>query len=214
MMIGNLLIFGDSYSTFEGCIPKGYAVYYSGHRDRGPDIESADQSRWGMLVNETDAHLVLNDSWSGSTIGYTGYNGSDNSRSSSFIYRLEKMEADGFFDKNKIDTVLVFGGTNDSWSNAPLGEYAEKAEDKKELYNVLPAIGYFFTKLRAALPDAKIYGICNCDIKGEIVSAIKLACAAVDGKAIELKAVDKMNGHPTPLGMVHIKDQVLKGIKE
>ena len=51
MMIGNLLIFGDSYSTFEGCIPKGYAVYYSGHRDRGPDIESADQSWWGMLVN-------------------------------------------------------------------------------------------------------------------------------------------------------------------
>lgn len=208
-MLGNLLIFGDSYSTFAGCIPAGYAVYYSGHRDRGPDIDSADQSWWGMLINETGATLVRNDSWSGSTIGYTGYNGSDNSKSSSFIYRLEKLEAEGFFKENKIDTVLVFGGTNDSWSNAPLGEYAEEVADKKELYNVLPAIGCFFKKLRKTLPEAEIYGICNCDIKGEIVSAIKTACASVGGKEIELKAVDKLNGHPTPLGMVHIKDQVL-----
>ena len=213
-MIGNLVIFGDSYSTFAGKIPAGYAVYYSGHRDREPDIDSADQSWWGLLINETDAFLVRNDSWSGSTIGYTGYNGSDNSKSSSFIYRLEKLEAEGFFKDNKIDTVLVFGGTNDSWSNAPLGEYAEEIADKKELYNVLPAIGYFFKSLRRVLPDTKIYGICNCDIKGEIVSAIKTACEAVGAKAIELKAVDKVNGHPTPLGMIHIKDQVLGAILE
>ena len=28
MSLGNVLIFGDSYSTFEGYVPEGYDVYY------------------------------------------------------------------------------------------------------------------------------------------------------------------------------------------
>ena len=209
----NIMIFGDSYSTFAGCIPQGYAVYYSGRRERGPDIESADQSWWGLMVKESGANLVRNDSWSGSTIGYTGYNNSDTSGSSSFIYRLEKLTQEGFFAENKIDTVFVFGGTNDSWSNAPLGNEMSEGWERKDLYNVLPAVGYFFTKLRETLPDAKIYGICNCDIKNEVRDAIRNSCERVGGKAIVLEKIDKMNGHPTPLGMIQIKDQVLASVK-
>lgn len=214
MKLGNVMIFGDSYSTFVGCIPAGYAVYYSGHRDRGPDINSKDESWWGITVNKTGATLVRNDSWSGSTVGYTGYNGSDNSKSSSFIYRLEKLAAEGFFEENKIETVFVFGGTNDSWSDAPLGEYTEQISDKKELYNVLPAISYFFTALRRILPDADIYGICNCDIKKEIVEATEKVCERIGAKAIVLNGINKLNGHPTPLGMEQIAEQVMAGISD
>ena len=103
----NVIIFGDSYSTFAGCIPAGYAPYYSGRRERGPDIESKDQSWWGMLMNETEANLIRNDSWSGSTIGYTGYDG-DCSSTSSFIYRYTKLFDEGFFAKNKISFILLF----------------------------------------------------------------------------------------------------------
>jgi hypothetical protein len=204
----NVMIFGDSYSTFAGKIPEGYAVYYSGHRDREPDISSADESWWGLLMNETGASLVRNDSWSGSTIGFTGYNGVDTSKTSSFIYRLEKLYSEGFFEKNEIDTVFVFGGTNDSWSDAPLGEEMSEGFAREELYKVLPAIGYFFTKLRQILPDVSIYGICNCDIKGAIINATVNACERVGGKPIVLKGINKVNGHPTPVGMVEIKDQV------
>ena len=210
----NIVIFGDSYSTFAGCIPAGYAPYYSGRRERGPDIESADQSWWGMLMDETEAKLIRNDSWSGSTIGYTGYNNSDTSKTSSFIFRLEKLEKEGFFESNKIDRVFVFGGTNDSWSNAPLGTEMTEGWVREDLYNVLSAIGYFFTKLREVLPEARIYGICNCDIKGEVVNAIKNACERIEAKVIVLENIDKLNGHPTPLGMIQIKDQVLKGVSE
>ena len=208
------MIFGDSYSTFAGCIPAGYAAYYSGRRDRGPDIESADQSWWGLMVNECDYNLVRNDSWSGSTIGYTGYNNSDTSKTSSFIFRLEKLEQEGFFKDNKIDTVFVFGGTNDSWSNAPLENEMSEGWEKKDLYNVLPAVGYFFTEVRRVLPEAEIYGICNCDIKNEVRDAIRNATERVGGKAIVLENVDKLNGHPTPLGMIQIKDQVVKAVAE
>ena len=204
----NVMIFGDSYSTFAGKIPEGYAVYYSGHRDREPDISSADESWWGLLMNETGASLVRNDSWSGSTIGFTGYNGVDTSKTSSFIYRLEKLYSEGFFEKNEIDTVFVFGGTNDSWSDAPLGEEMSEGFAREELYKVLPAIGYFFTKLRQILPGVSIYGICNCDIKGAIINATVNACERVGGKPIVLKGINKVNGHPTPVGMVEIKDQV------
>jgi len=210
----NVMIFGDSYSTFAGCIPQGYAAYYSGRRERGPDIESADQSWWGLLMNENSANLIRNDSWSGSTVGYTGYNNSDTSKTSSFIFRLDKLMQEGFFEANKIERVFVFGGTNDSWSNAPLGDEMESGWKREDLYNVLPAIRYFFSKLRKALPNAKIYGICNCDIKPEIVNVTKNACDSVGGKAIVLEKIDKLNGHPTPLGMVQIKDQVAKGIEE
>lgn len=111
----NIMIFGDSYSTYEGHIPAGYAVYYSGHRDNPPDVFDVKNTWWGRLIAETDSTLVQNNSWSGSTIGYTGYNNSDCSHSSSFIYRFEKLLAEGFFEEHKIDRLFVFGGTNDSW---------------------------------------------------------------------------------------------------
>jgi hypothetical protein len=79
---------------------------------------------------------------------------------------------------------------------------------REELYKVLPAIGYFFTRLRQILPGVSIYGICNCDIKGAIINATVNACERVGGKPIVLKGINKVNGHPTPVGMVEIKDQV------
>ena len=212
----NIMIFGDSYSTFAGCIPEGYAAYYTGKRtaeEPQPDVPSAEHTWWGLLLKETGVNLVRNDSWSGSTIGFIGWGGKDTSGTSSFIYRLEKLSAEGFFEKNEIDTVFVFGGTNDSWSDAPLGAPMLDGFAREDLYNALPAIGYFFKKLRATLPSAKIYGICNSGIKGEIVNAIQNACKANGAKAIALTdAVDKASGHPTVQGMIDIKDQVLAAL--
>ena len=37
MNFGNVMIFGDSYSTYAGCIPKGYATYYSPEGDPNSD---------------------------------------------------------------------------------------------------------------------------------------------------------------------------------
>ena len=163
MKLGNIMIFGDSYSTYEGYIPKGYAVYYSGHRDALPDIFDVKDTWWGRMLETTDAVLVQNNSWSGSTIGYTGYTNSDCSHSSSFIYRFEKMLDEGFFARNQIDTLLVFGGTNDSWANAPLGEMMYKDWTQKDLYSVLPAIGYLLNLLKENFADTKVVCILNSD---------------------------------------------------
>ena len=204
----NLIIFGDSYSTYEGYIPEGYAVYYSGHRESPPDVSSVDKTWWRLLADDMGANIVQNNSWSGSTIGFTGYNNSDNSHGNSFIYRFEKLWDEGFFEKNEIDTVLVFGGTNDSWSNAPLGEINYEKTERNDLYCVLPAIAYFAKILKERLPKADIRFIVNTDIKIEIIEGMKDACAHYGVKTIALANIDKVNGHPTELGMTQIKEQV------
>lgn len=208
----NIMIFGDSYSTYEGHIPAGYAVYYSGHRDNPPDVFDVKNTWWGRLIAETDSTLVQNNSWSGSTIGYTGYNNSDCSHSSSFIYRFEKLLAEGFFEEHKIDRLFVFGGTNDSWSNAPLGESDKEAIEESGLFCVLPAIKHFIARLAEKLPDTKLVIIGNCDIKSEITGALALAAERAGATYVGLSGVDKINGHPTELGMEQIKDQILASI--
>ena len=111
-MKNNTLIFGDSYSTFKGYAPEGYAIYYSENERPETDVTQVSQTWWYQVVEKADLKLVLNNSWSGSTIGYTGYNNTDCSKSSSFIYRLRQLIENDFFAKNQIDTVFVFGGTN------------------------------------------------------------------------------------------------------
>ena len=208
----DIMIFGDSYSTYEGHIPAGYAVYYSGHRGAEPDVSDVKLTWWGRLIAETDSTLVQNNSWSGSTIGYTGYNNSDCSHSSSFIYRFEKLLAEGFFEEHKIDRLFVFGGTNDSWSNAPLGESDKEAIEESDLFCVLPAIKYFIARLADKLPDTKLVIIGNCDIKSEITEALALAAERAGATYVGLFGVDKINGHPTELGMEQIKDQILASV--
>ncbi len=66
MLKENILIFGDSYSTYDGFIPDGYATYYP-----KPDhitVNDVSKTWWKMLETETNSHIVLNNSWSGSTI--------------------------------------------------------------------------------------------------------------------------------------------------
>ena len=213
MKLGSIMIFGDSYSTYEGHIPEGYAVYYSGHRAAVPDIFDVKNTWWGRLIDITEAVLIQNNSWSGSTIGYTGYNNSDCSHTSSFIYRFEKMLAEGFFDDNKVDTLFVFGGTNDSWSNAPLGESGKQSIEESDLFCVLPAIQHFAKRLKETLCKTRIIFIGNCDIKNEITSELKTACSLYGFDYVGLSDIEKLNGHPTELGMEQICRQVLAQIR-
>ena len=205
----NTLIFGDSYSTFKGYVPDGYAVYYSENERPETDVTRVEQTWWYQVAQEAGLKLVLNNSCSGSTIGYTGYNNTDCSKSSSFIYRLKQLIENGFFAKNQIDTVFVFGGTNDSWSNAPLGEAKYSDWDEKELFSVLPAICYFLNLLKETSPQTDIYCLINTDIKPEIASCMKNACKTYNITPVTFDRIDKKCGHPTIQGMKAIKDGVL-----
>ena len=203
----NLLIFGDSYSTFQGYIPNGYATYYP-----KLDVHNVEETWWTRYLEQTGEKLLQNNSWSGSTIGYTGYNNTDCSKSSSFICRYKKLQEEGFFEKNKVDTIFVFGGTNDSWADAPLGEMKFSDWEDKDLFQVLSAVCYFAYRLKTDLPNTQIVFIINTDIKKEIQNAMEEAAKYFGVKYIPLQNIDKENGHPTVKGMQSIAQQIMKSV--
>lgn len=210
-MSKNIVIFGDSYSTYAGYIPNGYPTYYSkeGNPGLGPSKMECKETWWGRLLAVTGDNLLLNDSWSGSPVCYTGYNGTDCSRFGSFICRFREYVRKGFFEKNKVDTVFVFGGTNDFWACAPLGEVKLSDWSEEDLYCVLPAFCHFMSALKAELPEAEICFIINTDMRAEIGNGIELAGKHFGVKTVRLHDIDKLEGHPTVKGMSEICEQVL-----
>lgn len=205
--LGNVLLLGDSYTTFKDHIPEGHAVYYSESDKSVTDCVRVEDTWWHRVISATDSHLVRNDSWSGSTVCNTGYNAADFTRLS-FITRLDKLIDADFFRENKIDTVLVLGGTNDSWSGAPIGErIMYEGWEKSELYSFLPAIGYLGSRLSTV--GARVIYIMNTDLKPEITEGIKAVAEHFGNEFIPLSKIDKIGGHPGIAGMKKIADQVL-----
>lgn len=211
MNFKNVLIFGDSYSTFEGYIPNGFAVYYSKTGSGETDVRNVEETWWYPLIKETDSRLIQNNSWSGSTICYSGYQG-DCSETSSFICRLNKLTDAEFFKENEINTVFVFGGTNDSWAGSPTGELKYSDWEKADLYSVLPAFCFFINKLKQLLPNADIVCIINTELKPKIAEGFKTACEYFGIKYVALQNIDKRGGHPTVKGMKEIKNQIIESI--
>ena len=208
----NTIIFGDSYSTFRGHIPENYAVYYSETTHPETGVMDVSQTWWRLVCEAANLNLVMNNSWSGSTIGYTGYNNSDCSGTSSFIYRLRQLKENGFFEQNRIDTVFVFGGTNDSWSQAPLGEEKFSNWEENDFYSVLPAISYFLYLLRETLPQAQIYCLVNTDISPAITECMIKSCEKYNITPVTFESIDKQGGHPTSQGMIDISTAGLDSV--
>ncbi len=205
----NFMIFGDSYSTFYGYIPEHYAAYYWQEPNPCHGLDRVEQTWWHQLMTETASNIVVNDSWSGSTVGYTGYEG-ENTDVNSFIARLEKYIAADFFKNNEIDTLFIFGGTNDDWCGAEVGELQFEGWVKDDLYKVLPAVCYMINRAKEALPEADICWLVNTGMKESISEGIKAACEHYKINYVTFEHIEKIEGHPTPVGMTEIKDSIMK----
>lgn len=210
----NALILGDSYSTFGGFVPEGYALWYPTTNAENDGVTDVSHTWWHQVMEEANLNLILNNSWSGSTISYTGFHNADASESSSFIYRLKQLIEDGFFIRNEIHKVFVFGGTNDNFTGGPLGEPQYSDWKKEDLYAALPAICYFLQFLRETLPRADIYCLINTELQPEITACLQEASRKNGITPITFDYIDKMNGHPTAQGMVEIKNAVLAALNK
>ena len=209
---GNVCIIGDSYSTFKDCIPKGNACCYPRVYDDGTvQIDKVEKTWWHQFISQTGSNLVLNDSWSGSTVCKTGYSGvvSDDSP---FYKRAEKYLKDGKYNGQKIDTLFVFGGTNDNWANAPLGDYKYENWTETDFESFLPAFCYLCSYLKKEMPDVRIVSIVNTELKDEVSKGIAEISNHFGIEWVELKNINKIDGHPDELGMTQIKDQILEKI--
>lgn len=197
-------ILGDSYSTFEGYTTplENEQWYFKTKRDR-TDVEKVEQTWWWILCNEYNLKLEINNSYSGSTISYSGYYGRDY-RDRSFITRAPNI--------GNPDIILVFGGTNDDWAGAPLDTLKYKGWTDEDLYSFRPATAYLANYLHENHPKAKTYFIVNDCLKDEITETIREVCRHYGFECIELKGIAKKTGHPDIVGMRQIAEQVGKAI--
>lgn len=198
-------ILGDSYSTFEGYIPQANeSWYFTEPVENRTDVVDVKQTWWWQLISEGGYILGENDSYSGATISYTGYHGEDYSPRS-FITRLPRLGSP--------DILLIFGATNDNWAHSPVGEYVYGNVPRYRLYEFRPALSKLLSEAQNHYPGTRIVFIINTELRPEITSSIVEVCRHYGVEYVELRDIDKRNGHPSVKGMTEIKNQVLRFLK-
>ncbi len=209
--LGNTLIMGDSYSTFEGEIPNGYPAYYT-KESKEIGVDRVKKTWWNRLLRQTDAKLLLNSAYSGSTVCHTGYSGDDYSKLS-FLGRLENMIAEGYFTENRVDTFIIFGGLNDYWANSPLGEIKYENITESDKFSFFPALSCMLQTVREVSPDTRIIFIVCELLSDEMKTGISEICSHYGVETVEPKDINLDGGHPDADGMKKIAEDILNYLK-
>lgn len=152
-----------------------------------------------QFLNNYGYALEVNNSYSGSTICHTGYNKEDYS-DRSFITRMDKL--------GNPELILIFGATNDSWANAPIGEYQFDSWTKADLYSFRPALAYLLNGLQCLYPNARVYYMLNSELKSSINESVYTICQHYDVPVVTLYNIDKQRSHPSIAGMTSISTQM------
>lgn len=203
-------IFGDSYSTFEGWLtPADNESWYfsadSPHRQKGNDVVLVEQTWWWQVIDQMGWKLEMNNSYSGATVGYAGYN-YDNYKPRSFNTRVENL--------GNPDIILSCCITNDSWTGELVGEYKWANWTDNDLWFFRPAMARLCSVIKQNYPMARIYFILNTELKPEHAESMRVICRHYGLPLIELHDIDKQWGHPSQAGMKAIAQQVMDFVKK
>lgn len=201
--IKTVSILGDSYSTFDGYIPEGNACWYFTVPQGENDVTSVDQTWWKLFCKDGGYELLVNESYSGSTICNTGYDKADYS-DRSFVTRMKNVVA----GEETADLLIVFGATNDSWADSPIGNLKYADWTSEDMYSCLPACCHMLDFLTSEAPDSEIVFVINSELKDEITSGIIEACSHYGVHSLLLKDIEKKWGHPSIKGMAQINEQL------
>ncbi|MCM1110919.1 MAG: SGNH/GDSL hydrolase family protein [Clostridium sp.] len=199
-------ILGDSYSTFENYVePKSNELWYFVKADpERTDVTDVRQTWWHRFIRDNGYKLEKNNSYSGSTICTTGYNGADFTERA-FITRMDNLGSP--------DILLIFGATNDSWANSPIGDFVWSDWTGEQLKSFRPALTYMLAHIVDRYPNVELLYIINDGLKPEITSSIVEACDHYGVRYLLLHDIDKTSGHPNTRGMEQIAEQVSAALK-
>ena len=198
-------ILGDSYSTFRGFIPDERECYYPSP-ERVDDVLFVEDTWWHQLFAKRNMNLLLNDSWSGSTVCTDVRD--CHPPESAFVFRMKQSLCPTKAGEQSPACILLFGGTNDSWLGREIGCLTYQNWTEQDLRQVLPAYCYMLDYVCKCNPDTTVFCILNTQLKPEIHEGILTACEHYGAVAIELHDINKKCGHPTRLGMQQIAQQI------
>lgn len=201
-------ILGDSYSTYSGYIsPEWNYTWYGengSEKAKNNDVKDVEQTWWRILAKDMGYTIEKNNSFSGSTVCYTGYGKNDYS-DRSFLTRMPNL--------GNPDIIFVFGGTNDSWAKAPVGNYLHEGWSRRDLYSFRPAFCYMMYYLKKNYPDARIVNICNSELSAEVTETQEVVCKYYGITNVLLHDINKQWGHPSIAGMQAISEQIKAAIQ-
>lgn len=221
--IRKIAIIGDSYSTFEGWSNKDiagndndYYVYYP-HECPQTGVDSVEKTWWYMLCQKPEFELEISNSFSGSVISNTHYNGVDVAGTDlSFMNRVGKNSYGVDYNGNP-DIILIFGGTNDCWAGVELGDYVYRNWSADDLKCFRPAFSKLIHTLKELYPNATMYNITNSNdpygVSTPFAKSMKRICKHYGVTNIVLDDIEKVDGHPTYVGMQAICEQVYAALK-
>lgn len=204
-----ITIFGDSYSTFEGYIPSTHEPWYAPEGSpfckEGNDVRQVEQTWWWKVIDRVGGKLEVNNSWSGSTVGYYGYQ-NENYEPRSFNTRVAYL--------GDPDIILCCCGTNDSWTGEKVGEYKYANWTENDMWYFRPAMARLVSTIRTNYPQAELYIIINSELKPEHTETMQTVAHHYGVKSVLLHDIDKQVGHPSQAGMQAIADQVVEAMKK
>ena len=204
--IGKIGILGDSYSTFGGCVPATYPVYYDiDAGERYGFVNHVDKTWWTQVIKALDGTLVKNSSYSGSCVCNYDCHANDDCTPASFITRVQN---DLGADKD-LDTILVYGLTNDLWRKNERGQLQYDGYTTGDLNKVYPALCATLGFLKSTHPAARIVFITNPFFDKDLVDAVATATRHFGIEHCHLTEFERVEGHPTEKGMKTIANQVI-----
>ena len=205
-----ITIFGDSYSTFEGYIPSTHEPWYAPEGSKfckapNNDVTKVEQTWWWQVIDRVGGQLEVNNSWSGSTVGYYGYQ-NENYQPRSFNTRVAYL--------GDPDIILCCCGTNDSWTGEKVGEYKYANWTENDMWYFRPAMARLVSTIRTNYPNAELYIIVNSELKPEHTETMHAIARHYGVKSVQLHDIDKQDGHPSQAGMKAFAQQVIEVLKK
>ena len=200
-------VLGDSYSTYEGFLtPSTNAIWYHvKNASSKTDVTSVTQTWWHQVISKMGWRLCVNNSYSGSTICHTGYDGNDYS-DRSFLTRMDNLGCP--------DIIFIFGATNDSWAHVSLGEYKYDGILPSDLWQFRPGMARLLEWMQQRYLGTELIFILNDGLTEGITESVKTICEHYGVKCIALKGIHKLSGHPSVRGMQQIAEQVMAAYAE
>ncbi len=201
-------IIGDSYSAYAGWIPEGNSISYNGTYN---GVTSVSDMWWFKVIQKFNMSLMLNESWSGSTICNTGYNASD-ATTTSFLTRITKRYGATNTLGQKPQVLFVLGGLNDTWANSPLGNVKYSDWTTDDLKTVLGAYSKMINDILLYNPGIEIINFEYAVVSKAIRDGKALICEHFGVKNVPISVVDSLSDHPTTKGMQQIVDQIITAL--
>jgi len=144
-------VLGDSFSSLEGTVdPETNDVWH--YENVG--VTDPEQMWWYKVAAEMEWTLDKNNSFSGSLI--CNLDASNYYGPHSFIRRMDNL--------GNPDVIFIFGGTNDIYNRAQLGEFVYADWTEEQLCTFRPAMAYLLDNLKRLYPKAELYFLVDMEL--------------------------------------------------